>query len=281
MNKITHLRRNNFILSIHVDGKPVPFYMRADGTPFIEGIPGKSYEIHTENIANGRLEILASVDGRNTLKQEEADWRSSTGMIVNSGLTWRNKGWRLDDEHIAEFQFSDPESAVASAAGAPKSIGVIGFAIFKEKRAYRSTNDSMMKGLRSRGAGGSGLLGGSGDLEASYSSRGVEPISERTGGGLKGMGVNSSHDGATMDWMEMDRERSISTADVGTGAGETKFDKVGHTEWTRDTHSPIELVEIQYRTRATLERMGLIHDNDPHAFTVGADDTGYKQLLGR
>lgn len=271
MHQITHLRRNNLVISIHVDGKAVPFYLRADGTPFVEGIPGKSYEIHTENLTSGRIEILASVDGRNTLKQEEADWHNSTGMIVNGYQTWKNKGWRLDDEHVAEFTFSDPEGAVASKAGAPQNIGVIGFAIFKEKRTYRSTNDSMMKSTRSRGIGGSGLLGG-----------GPSPIGEIS---FNSGPTMSSGGGATMDWMDMERERSIEAsparADIGTGAGDTKFDKVGRTEWTRDSLNPIEVIEVQYRTRSTLEKMGLLHPEEPHAFANKPDDTGYKHLLNR
>jgi len=245
MRPITCLNRDDVLITVHVDGKPVPIYLAPDGMPFIEGMPGKPYAIYIENKTSGRLEILASVDGMNTLKKEPANWRSNRGMVVDGRSTWRNLGWRLNDNEVAEFKFADMEASIAARAGEPQNIGVIGIATFSEKSYMRPISDS-----------------------------GYSP---KSFGGARGMSMNSmgSMKGgdATMDWMESSRERSV---DIGTGAGEQRHDAVGRTSFTRATDRPASIIEIQYRTRPTLERLGLLRTY-PQAF-AGEEETGYREL---
>lgn len=246
MNPINCLNRGDVHISVHVDGKPVPIYLAADGMPFIEGIPGKPYYLYIENKTSGRLEILSSVDGLNTLKKEPANWRSNRGMVVDGRAVWKNLGWRLNDNEVAEFKFADLESSIATKAGEPQNIGVIGIATFAEKSYVRPISDS----------GYSKSFGG------------ARGMSMNSMGSMKGGGGD-----ATMDWMETSRERSV---DVGTGAGEQRQDAVGRTSFTRATDRPSTLIEIQYRTRPTLEKLGLLRTY-PQAF-AGEDETGYREL---
>lgn len=75
-------------------------------------------------------------------------------------------------------------------------------------------------------------------------------------------------------------EISEKDADIGTGYGDIRQDTVGHTTFMRTASAPETVIEIQYRTRKTLEKMGLLHAY-PQAFTNGnsPNETGFRQFI--
>lgn len=121
-------------VAVVVNGVTSPIYRRqSDGQAFVESPWGVPYQLRIRNLTNGRVEILTAVDGRNTLKDEAANLTTNRGMIIQPHATWNVTGWRLDDEHTAEFKFTDPEQAVATqATGSERNTGVIGVAVYQE-----------------------------------------------------------------------------------------------------------------------------------------------------
>ncbi len=122
-------------VSVVMNYERQPIYRRQrDGQYFVAGKWGSTFQLQVRNLTNGRLEILNSVDGRNTLIDEPADLRSNRGMIVSPRDTWTIRGWRLNDHNVADFVFTDPTSSVENmATGQNPNAGVFGFAVYTEK----------------------------------------------------------------------------------------------------------------------------------------------------
>jgi hypothetical protein len=76
-------------------------------------------------------------------------------MIVSPRDTWTIAGWRLDDQNIAEFVFTNPEDSIESqATGGNKNAGIFGFAVYTEYQPeWRGQNSGQSRGSVSRGAG--------------------------------------------------------------------------------------------------------------------------------
>ena len=120
--------------SVLIGGIPQPVYRRTDSALFVAGVPGSAYTLRIRNLTAGRIEVLTAVDGRNTLKDEPADHRASTGMVFGAHASGDFTGWRVSDDETREFLFGAPERSVAAAAtGSAANAGVIGFAAYRER----------------------------------------------------------------------------------------------------------------------------------------------------
>jgi len=225
-------------VSVIVDGRDLPIYTK-DARFFVAGEAGKPYRIFVRNLHHARIEILESVDGRNVLKDEAADYANG-GMVIRAHSEWDNHGWRINDSETRDFVFGSPSESIAVASGGdPSNIGVIGVAVFKEK-SYRPTwsnwtypDPVFRKGLN----------------EQSFRS------------------LYSANNTPTQDSAELD------FADLGTGMGAAREDRIGHTTFERESRSPEYTLEIQYRSYAWLKDNGIIGYSYPSAFAN--DQTGY------
>ncbi len=130
----THVRSRSMEVCVIVNGIRQPIYRRLqDNQPFVAGLWGKPFVLEVRNNTTGRVEILSSVDGRNTLQEEEANLRTSRGMVVGPNDVWRVTGWRIDENTTAEFVFTDPSQSVENmVTGQNINAGVFGFALFHE-----------------------------------------------------------------------------------------------------------------------------------------------------
>jgi hypothetical protein len=113
-----------------------PFYRRSvDRQPFMAGLWGQPYVLEVKNLAGVDIEVLTSVDGRNTLIDEPADKYVNRGMIINPYASYTFRGWRLSDTESAPFIFTDPiRSVERMATGQNSNAGVIGFAVYTAKQ---------------------------------------------------------------------------------------------------------------------------------------------------
>lgn len=222
---------------IIVDGRALPVYQK-DGRFFIAGEAGKPYSIFVRNVRGERIEILESVDGRNVL-QDEAASLSNHGMIVAPYRPWDNHGWRINDRETRDFVFSDPSAAIAAqATGSTQGVGVIGVAVFTEKRYQPLTRYDM-------------------------------PTLDSADWSVKSLASSSSR---------YAESQSLVSADLGTGMGASREDVIGHTTFGRVSSIPAYMIEIQYRSHAWLVEQGIINTSSyPSAFPTAfpGDDTGY------
>jgi hypothetical protein len=157
--------------SVVVAGTQLPFHCRNDGRPFAAGVPGSAYTVLVRNLTGVRAEVILTVDGRNTAKDEPGDARANSGLVIPAGYSHEFTGWRLDDTAVREFLFGDPSASVAAmATGSDAHTGVIGIAVHRERLARVSygytdpgytrvaASSSILRGAPARGDS-KGMLG--------------------------------------------------------------------------------------------------------------------------
>lgn len=177
----THVRSRSMEVCVIVKGIRQPIYRRLrDNQPFVAGLWGQSFVLEVRNNTPGRVEILSSVDGRNTLQEEEANLRTSRGMVVGPYDVWCITGWRIDDNTTAEFVFTDPSQSVEHmVTGQNKNAGVFGFALFHEYVVQQSA----FRGATRGGGGvtrGSSLESYSGDMGTGIGSVQTDRVGKTT-----------------------------------------------------------------------------------------------------
>lgn len=252
-------------IAVIVDGRRAPIYAH-QGRYFVEGTPGAACVIEVRNTVAGRLEIVESIDGRDVLRDAAASLGSS-GMIVPSYSTWKNSGWRLNDDKVATFLFSDTDQSIAAqVTGSTAQVGVIGIAVYEERQRFTLTSASSSfpppytgsTTFDSATAKGSGVYRASPTLTAAQHLAGTTVVS------------NFATTSDSLPSADM-------APDLGMGIGAVKADHIGHTSFERATAAPALIVEIQYRSHAWLVANGVIGSSFPSAFSAG--DTGYAQYV--
>lgn len=227
------------------DGEPLELHQHpAGGRVYLAGVPGRAYTLSVVNLTGRRIEVLTAVDGRNTLKDEPADKRSSSGHVLRPGEGYVFTGWRVSDAETYPFIFGGPASSVAAqATGTTRGIGVIGFAVYQE---HIPPADPMSY-LRSSNMGSSTY----GAAAAS-----AAPVAMASPGPSRSMEPG-----------------------LGTGIGDTPTAApVSRTQFRR-LPGPPDILAIGYDTAAALTARGILGPAEPPAFPGEA--TGYEKYVTR
>lgn len=119
-------------LSVRDDtGERLPLF-RDKGTYFLRGKSGQAYKLVYQNQSKQTYEIVASVDGLDVLNGSRAS-RYNVGYVLRPHGTLVIEGFRKNQNAVASFIFSQPESAYAAHTdnGSVHNVGVIGTAIFE------------------------------------------------------------------------------------------------------------------------------------------------------
>lgn len=148
-----------------------PLY-RHNGRTYVAARPGQSYSFVVDNSTGGRLEVITTVDGRNTLKNEPGDSQANHGLVIGPFDRYNFVGWRLDDFRVGEFVFGDPASSVAALTTDDTSnVGVIGIAAYRERAmtVYRDRGNLGGPVYKGGGATRGGSVGtGMGAIQSNY-----------------------------------------------------------------------------------------------------------------
>ena len=104
------------------------------GTTFVLGEPGERYAIRVENPTAQRVEAVVSVDGRDAISGEPGDYVSQRGYLIEPWGTLRVEGFRRSLDEVAAFRFTGRDGSYSARRGTPQHVGVIGVAIFPEKK---------------------------------------------------------------------------------------------------------------------------------------------------
>jgi hypothetical protein len=222
-------------------GDRQPLYTRTyDGTLFAAGDPGTVYGLRVANLTSGRIEVVTTVDGRNTLKDEPGDARANGGFVIPAYGSCDFTGFRLDDGAVREFKFGSPvrtdRTVAAQASGSTANVGIFGFAAYAEYQSPYYGNSYLNVAV----AAAAPATFGSGGLNSS--------ISAANSAGAPG-------------------------GSIGTEMGEWREDRVNRTTFTR-TGDP-DILLIRYDTPQALEALGILAPPGPDAFP-GAG-TGYEK----
>jgi len=152
------MQEGSFEFGLNVHGRPVQEYHH-EGQTWLEGRDGSVYELFFHNYTSARVEVVISVDGLSVMDGQEAS-TDKCGYLANPYQRIAIRGWRLNNQEVAKFQFGRLNESYASQMGKPRNIGVIGAAVFTEyqcptlrtqEMAFRSgqngTRGSQAKGI--------------------------------------------------------------------------------------------------------------------------------------
>jgi hypothetical protein len=138
------------------DGDPFPAF-RHHGRTYVEGELGRRYAVRLANRTSRRVEAVVSVDGRDAVSGQPADYVSQRGYIVPAHGSVLIQGFRRSLARVAAFRFSSPEDSYSARMGTPENVGVVGVAFFRESehlsRPLRKRHPPAPAAARSRGLG--------------------------------------------------------------------------------------------------------------------------------
>jgi hypothetical protein len=122
-----------------VDASGRPFSALQDGQRVIAmGDPGERYSLLVHNRTSERFEAVATVDGLDVLDGEDGSLEKR-GYLVGPYSSVMIDGFRRNDAEVAAFRLGDVARSYAASKGKARNVGVIGIAVFDERRspAYR------------------------------------------------------------------------------------------------------------------------------------------------
>ncbi|HEX5738886.1 MAG TPA: hypothetical protein VFY22_10270 [Hydrogenophaga sp.] len=217
---------------------------RHQGEHWVAGRPGARYAVSVRNASSARLLGVVSVDGVNVVSGETAAW-NQTGYVLSPWQQYSVSGWRKSNSEVAAFHFTASSGSYAERTGRPANVGVIGVAVFREKRvpppavlmpdpAPYPRSQERSRATESEGAPQSDPLGSQ----------------------------NADRMEKTEPAESMAMERRMAPASpaprLGTGHGARESDWISHTTFDRHSHRPDELVRIRYDSHENLVAMGII-----------------------
>ncbi len=218
---------------------------------YIAGRPGHAYSVVLQNQSGERVLAVLSVDGVNAISGQTAS-ASQTGYVLAPYQRMEIRGWRKSMQDVAQFRFTDLPDSYAARTGRPDNVGVIGMAVFRERR-YQTYND---------------YEDDNGYRDGRYSPK----SSERSSG-------NASSDAAASAAPAMKSQRSMGESqarqELGTGHGERRYDPARQTTFERESTSPNQISKIFYDSYEALVDRGIIRDyrrrdrSGPDAFPIG------------
>jgi hypothetical protein len=111
-------------------GRPLPTFQHR-GRTYVLGTHGARYLLRIRNGTGRRIEVVASVDGRDVIDGKPSS-ASKPGYLVDAWGEVVIDGFRLSGDAVAAFRFSTVEQSYAAKMGDARDVGVIGAAIFPE-----------------------------------------------------------------------------------------------------------------------------------------------------
>ena len=103
------------------------------GDTWVAGTPGHRYSVRLTNTTGERVLVVLSVDGVNAVTGQTAN-PAQTGYVLAPWQSAEISGWRKSMDDVAQFVFTDLPDSYAARTGRPRNVGVVGIAVFREKR---------------------------------------------------------------------------------------------------------------------------------------------------
>ena len=137
------------------DGKRLQVYWH-EGRAYVAGKPGNEYRVSLRNRMSEDVLAVTSVDGVNVITGQTAN-PSQSGYVLAPRGTLEIQGWRKSLSQTAAFYFTALPDSYAARTGRPDDVGVIGVALFRQKRQAQPIGESAPAPLarsEAKGAGG-------------------------------------------------------------------------------------------------------------------------------
>lgn len=224
------------------ENRYLPTY-QFQGRTYVVGRPGNEYSVSLRNLSGERVLAVTSVDGVNIVSGETAS-PAQTGYVLSPGQSADIKGWRKSLSHTAAFFFTEHDNSYAARTGRPNDVGVIGVALFRERRAppppipFPMPRPWQERGDDSRDSRPYGQAMPQGPAAA--------PSESGARASQDSLGSQSESASAFR------REKSL-----GTGHGRQEHSQTRYTEFQRASSSPEQVITIYYDTYSNLLAMGV------------------------
>jgi hypothetical protein len=215
------------------DGTSLAVYLK-DGRRYVVGTPGHEYAVRIRNNTGERILAVTSVDGVNAVSGETASPEQS-GYVIDAWGSVEIAGWRKSLDRTAAFYFTDLGDSYAARTGRPGNVGVIGVAVFREKRApisYWPQRDKIAADARS-------------DAPAAAA---AEPQSAPPAQRAEAANAEGA----------VDRASRAQASKLGTGHGRNETSYAQRVRFERASDTPNETVTLQYDRRENLIAMGVL-----------------------
>jgi len=227
----------------------LPVYSHA-GQYWVAGKPGAKYAISLCSKVGDRLLAVISVDGLNVLSGASAGW-NQTGYVFAGRTCYQITGWRKSDSEVAAFEFSASGDSYAALTGRPKELGVIGVALFRERRPepvlappvspYRRDAESFKDSAANSPAPAPAAAAESSQNNDGSASKRAAGRSPATDGSLSPSAIAPAP-----------------VQKLGTAHGPREESLVSHTEFERAQSRPGEVIVIRYESHEALVALGVI-----------------------
>ncbi len=206
-------------------GVTLPLYFHR-GDYWVAGVPGNKYAIDIQNAYGERVLVVASVDGVNVVSGQTASV-SQGGYVYAARERDQIIGWRKSNTEVAAFEFTASPNSYAQRTGRPHDVGVIGVALFKEKR------------------------------------KPLPQIAPQPR--FQSESRADKKDSASNEQAPAAPASTLSEPKLGTAHGQREYNYVGTTTFERANQSPNEMIRIRYDSYTNLLAMGVIPNSRlPH-----------------
>jgi hypothetical protein len=112
-------------------GRALPTFAHR-GRTYVLGSLGQRYLLRFRNGSDRRVEVVASVDGRDVVDGGPASL-GKRGYVVEPWGELTVDGYRLSQDAVAAFRFSPVSRSYAARRGDARDVGVVGLAVFPER----------------------------------------------------------------------------------------------------------------------------------------------------
>jgi hypothetical protein len=229
------------------NGQVLPVYP-SRGRNWVVGAPGQEYSIRYCNQTPGRVLAVISVDGVNVVSGDTAS-PAQSGYVLNAYECSDIQGWRTNLARTAAFYFTELPDAYATRTGRPENVGVIGVAVFREKRppvAWRPYKDKVASEARSDApeskAEAPAARGYGQDFQANAE---TARSREESAGRLQAAPLQSMPAPAP-------------ASKLGTGFGRSEESPAQMVRFERESATPNETIAIYYDRYENLAAMGIL-----------------------
>lgn len=217
-------------------GRSLPTFVHRNRT-WVLGRLGQRYQLRVRNGSDRRIEVVASVDGRDVVDGRKAS-TSKRGYVVGPWAEVAIDGFRLSTDAVAAFRFSSVPDSYAARMGDARDVGVVGAAIFPER--WRRPIPPPLDLRRSEPSARGGDLG---EQTAPPATGAPAPSAEARRGAGKPSGL-------------------------GTAFGEERGSPVDQVAFERESEWPAVVLTLRYDDERGLAAQGI----DLHGGLVGGDE---------
>jgi hypothetical protein len=264
-------RSGPYSIEVLVDGRRQAVY-RHKAQSYILGHLGRRYSLRIRNRSHRRVEAVVTVDGRDVLDGKRGSW-SKRGYLIPAYGSVEIDGWRISQKQVAAFRFSTVSNSYAARTGKARNVGVIGVALFPERRRrsyvpqpyYRYDEEDERLGRR--------------DSDGASRSSGPAPESKSEGTPAREAPAPSADADDALASRESVRRRSrgkrtapTRRPGLGTAFGERRHSPIREVRFVRaNTKRPSALLGLRYNDRRGLIAMGVDlrqHDRRRHEVTM-------------